>query len=159
LITHDRSLMELVADRLWLVADHGVKPFDGDMSDYAKFVLDRARVAARGPSQAAAPPSPPTQPTAAAGQIGPLKRRLEAAEAVLARETKAAAELDAALADPALYAKDPAGAADLGRRRSRIQEALEIAEGKWMSAAEAYEAAAAGAVSDNGELPPRRVSL
>jgi ATP-binding cassette, subfamily F, member 3 len=44
LITHDRSLMELVADRLWLAADGAVKPFDGDMDDYARFVLDRAKV-------------------------------------------------------------------------------------------------------------------
>ena len=43
LITHDRSLMELVADRLWLAADGTVQPFDGDMDDYARFVLDRAR--------------------------------------------------------------------------------------------------------------------
>jgi len=42
LITHDRSLMEMVADRLWLAADGTVAPFDGDMDDYAKFVLDRA---------------------------------------------------------------------------------------------------------------------
>jgi ATP-binding cassette subfamily F protein 3 len=42
LITHDRSLMELVADRLWLAADGTVAPFEGDMEDYAKFVLDRA---------------------------------------------------------------------------------------------------------------------
>ena len=47
LITHDRSLMELVADRLWLAADGHVRPFDGDMDDYAKFVLDRARQGAR----------------------------------------------------------------------------------------------------------------
>src|SRR5579863_6626153 len=51
LITHDRSLIELVADRLWLTADGQIKPFAGDMDDYARFVLDRARVAARGPSQ------------------------------------------------------------------------------------------------------------
>ena len=50
LITHDRSLMELVADRLWLAADGTVAPFDGDMDDYARFVLDRARVGAA-PSQ------------------------------------------------------------------------------------------------------------
>jgi ATP-binding cassette subfamily F protein 3 len=43
LITHDRSLMELVADRLWLAADGTIAPFDGDMDDYARFVLDRAR--------------------------------------------------------------------------------------------------------------------
>ena len=43
LITHDRSLMELVADRLWLAADGTIAPFDGDMDDYARFVLDRAK--------------------------------------------------------------------------------------------------------------------
>jgi ATP-binding cassette subfamily F protein 3 len=51
LITHDRSLIELVADRLWLVADGHVKPFAGDMDAYARFVLDRVRAGARGPSQ------------------------------------------------------------------------------------------------------------
>src|SRR6266853_5781574 len=47
LITHDRSLMELVADRLWLTADGRITPFAGDMDDYARLVLDRARQAAR----------------------------------------------------------------------------------------------------------------
>ncbi len=53
LITHDRSLMELVADRLWLAADNTVTPFDGDMDDYAQLVLDRAKVAAPGQGRAA----------------------------------------------------------------------------------------------------------
>ncbi len=48
LITHDRSLMELVADRLWLAADGTIAPFDGDMDDYARLVLDRARGVAPG---------------------------------------------------------------------------------------------------------------
>jgi ATP-binding cassette subfamily F protein 3 len=47
LITHDRSLMELVADRLWLADEGSVKPFNGDMDDYARRVLDRARSAAK----------------------------------------------------------------------------------------------------------------
>ena len=147
LITHDRSLMELVADRLWLAADGAVKPFDGDMSDYAKFVLDRARVAARGPSQVIAPAPPPARPANRdpAAQIGPLKRKLEAAEATLARETRTAAELDALLADPKLYLNEPDRAADLGRRRERIQQALERAEAVWLAAAEVYEAARIGA--------------
>ena len=54
LITHDRSLMELVADRLWLAADNTVAPFDGVMDAYARFVLDRARGGTAAPSQAAA---------------------------------------------------------------------------------------------------------
>jgi ATP-binding cassette subfamily F protein 3 len=83
LITHDRSLMELVADRLWIVSDGGVRPFDGDMDDYARFVLERARTASRSPAKAATQAPPP----AATGAVAPLKRKLDAAETVLARET------------------------------------------------------------------------
>jgi len=54
LITHDRSLMELVADRLWLAADGTVAPFDGDMDDYARVVLDRAAKGVAAPSQVGA---------------------------------------------------------------------------------------------------------
>ncbi|MBS1102930.1 ABC-F family ATP-binding cassette domain-containing protein [Gluconobacter sp. Dm-62] len=54
LITHDRSLMELVADRLWLAADNQIVPFDGDMDDYAKFVIERAKGGTSAPSQSAA---------------------------------------------------------------------------------------------------------
>ena len=50
LITHDRSLMELVADRLWLAADGTIVPFEGDLDDYARFVLERAKGGAA-PSQ------------------------------------------------------------------------------------------------------------
>ena len=53
LITHDRSLMEMVADRLWLAADNTVAPFEGDMDDYARLVLDRAKGAAPGQGRAA----------------------------------------------------------------------------------------------------------
>ncbi len=54
LITHDRSLLELVADRLWLTAGGHIKPFAGDMDDYARFVLDRAKAS---PAQSAMPPA------------------------------------------------------------------------------------------------------
>jgi len=59
LITHDRSLIELVADRLWLTADGRIKPFAGDMDDYARFVLERAKLAASlSPEGETAPSSP-----------------------------------------------------------------------------------------------------
>lgn len=147
LITHDRSLMELVADRLWLAADGTIKPFNGDMDDYAKFVIDKARVAARAPTQVkatepepvkAAPPPPP-RPSAA--QAGPLKRKLEAAEAVVTRTTKALEEIDVVLADPALYVKNPGQAADLGQKRIKAQAAVDKAESEWMAIAEQLAAA------------------
>jgi ATP-binding cassette subfamily F protein 3 len=142
LITHDRSLMELVADRLWLAADGSIEPFDGDMEDYAKFVLDRARVAARAPSQVAekavAPPPPP--PPRVKVPTGTARRRTEAAEAALGRATAALSEIDAQLTNPAVFAKDPAKAADLGRRRDAAQATVDKAEAEWLAAQEAYEA-------------------
>jgi ATP-binding cassette, subfamily F, member 3 len=138
LITHDRSLMEMVADRLWLTADGSVRPFDGDMEDYAKFVMERARAAAKAPAKPSAAPEPaPVTPLSM--PAGPLKRRLEAAESTLARETTALAALDADLSDPALYAKPPAETARLTTRRVQLSERLAKAEAAWLAAAEAYE--------------------
>jgi ATP-binding cassette, subfamily F, member 3 len=51
LITHDRSLIDLVTDRLWLTAGGHIKPFNGDMDEYARFVLDRAKAGIQAPSQ------------------------------------------------------------------------------------------------------------
>ena len=145
LITHDRSLMELVADRLWLAAGGGVEPFDGDMEDYARFVLDRARMAARAPTQVAeepikvAPPPPPS-PTRAKLPTGTARRRVEAAEAALARVSTALAEIDQALLNPETFTKEPAKAAELGRRRTAAETAVAVAEQEWLAAQEAYEA-------------------
>ena len=47
LISHDRHIIETCADRLWLVANGTVKPFDGDMDDYTDFILGRNAAEAR----------------------------------------------------------------------------------------------------------------
>jgi ATP-binding cassette subfamily F protein 3 len=138
LITHDRSLMEMVADRLWLVNDGTIAPFDGDMNDYAKHVLDRARAANR--AAKVAPPPPVVAP----GAEAPLKRKLEDAEQTLARETKLAADLEQTLADPEL-SREPTRLAELKTRHARLLERLATAEAEWMAAAERYEAARVGA--------------
>jgi ATP-binding cassette subfamily F protein 3 len=143
LITHDRSLMELVADRLWLAANGTIEPFDGDMEDYAKFVLDKARVAARAPTQVAEEPkaAPPPLPVPRAKvPTGPARRRAEAAEAALARATAALGEIDKKLTDPVIFARDPAQAAALGRKREAAQVTVNAAEREWLEAQEAYEA-------------------
>ncbi|TAJ73551.1 MAG: ABC-F family ATP-binding cassette domain-containing protein [Phenylobacterium sp.] len=143
LITHDRSLMELVADRLWLAADGGIEPFDGDMEDYAAFVLERARVASRAPTQikaepVVAPPPPPPPPKAKL-PTGTARRRAETAEAALAKATELVAMIDRTLTDPATFTGDPGKAAELSRRREAAQAALEAAEREWIEAQEAYE--------------------
>jgi ATP-binding cassette subfamily F protein 3 len=77
LITHDRSLIELVADRLWLTANGHIKPFAGDMDDYARFILDRAKVG-----------SAPAQPIAN-DQVAPPEQFDAAAAARLAAKKAA----------------------------------------------------------------------
>jgi ATP-binding cassette subfamily F protein 3 len=144
LITHDRSLMELVADRLWLAADGHVKPFTGDMDDYAKLVLDRARVAARAPTQVkdaapakAAPVEPPPPPPRPKPAAAPLKRKVEAAELDLSRATEALRLIDDQLGDPTLYAKNRAKFDELTAKRAKAQARLDKAENEWMAASEA----------------------
>ena len=143
LITHDRSLMELVADRLWLAADGTIAPFDGDMDEYAKFVIDRAKQAGKAPTQVreeAPPPPKPAPPPRAKVPTGTARRRAEAAEAALARASQALARIDQALTDPKVFTEDPAKAAQLGKDRQAAQAALEAAELEWLEATEAYEA-------------------
>jgi ATP-binding cassette subfamily F protein 3 len=142
LITHDRSLMEMVADRLWLAADGTITPFEGDLEDYAKFVLDRARTAARAPTQVKAEEAPPPPPPAAPAKKAPTgnaRRRVEGAEAALARAARALEAIDAKLTDPQALAGDPVRLGVLGRQRAEAHAALEAAEQEWLAAQEAYE--------------------
>jgi ATP-binding cassette subfamily F protein 3 len=74
LVTHDRSLIEMVADRLWLTADGRIKPFAGDMDDYARFVLERARNAGLpSPSQMEEATEQPDRSAAVAAQLAAKK--------------------------------------------------------------------------------------
>ena len=47
LVSHDRRLLEACVDRLWLAANGTVKPFEGDLADYSRFVLERRRAATK----------------------------------------------------------------------------------------------------------------
>jgi len=147
LITHDRSLMELVADRLWLAADGTVKPFDGDMDDYAKFVLDRAKAAAARPSQVKAEPAPEAAP-APAPQAAPdkgrkkdgpspstLRHAVKKAEERMAALTADLARIDDDLANAAM--SNPKALEGLSRARAKAQSDLDAAEAAWMEAEEA----------------------
>ncbi len=48
LVSHDRALLRETCDEFWLVAKGQVQPFDGDLDDYQKWLLDVSRAAARG---------------------------------------------------------------------------------------------------------------
>lgn len=43
LVSHDRALLRSVCDEFWLVADGAIAPFEGDMEDYQRYLLEQAR--------------------------------------------------------------------------------------------------------------------
>jgi ATP-binding cassette subfamily F protein 3 len=143
LITHDRSLMELVADRLWLAADGTVTPYDGDMDDYARFVLDRAKAVAAKPSQIKDEAAPATKSDTGGKKkdkkSGPspstLRHAVKKAEERVTALTADVARIDDDLANAAV--SNPKALEGLTRARARTQAELEAAEAAWMDAEEA----------------------
>jgi ATP-binding cassette subfamily F protein 3 len=147
LVSHDRHLLEACADRLWLVADGTVAPFEGDLDDYRRRVLsDRGSngKTSDGERKAEARAGRQEQRRAAAerrAELAPLRRRIKSAEADIARLTAQIAEIDGKLADPALFARDPQRAAGLAKARADAASALATAEEDWLDASAAFEGA------------------
>ncbi|MEM1191798.1 MAG: ABC-F family ATP-binding cassette domain-containing protein [Pseudomonadota bacterium] len=147
LITHDAHLAEAVADRLLLVKDGTVHPYDGDMNDYRALVLDTNKTSGKDNAAKATPQQSAIDPTHgrkhaahAREAIAPLKKKAEAAEAKLDELGTILIKLDDALADPQLY-KNPARMAKLNKERAALTDAMDSAEQRWMDALEAYETA------------------
>jgi ATP-binding cassette, subfamily F, member 3 len=140
LITHDPHLVELVAERLWLVSDGTVRPYDGDLDDYRNLLVERTRPAAK--AGAVTRKDDRRERAEARAALAPLRRKAQAAEkriAVLAEERK---RIEAKLADPALYA--PGRAAEVTAANTRlaaIAREVDAAEAEWLMAEEELEAA------------------
>ena len=43
LVSHDRALLRAVRDEFWMVSRGDVEPFDGDLDDYQRYLLDEAK--------------------------------------------------------------------------------------------------------------------
>jgi ATP-binding cassette subfamily F protein 3 len=146
LVSHDRYLLEACADRLWLVADRTVTPFDGDLDDYRSLVLGRAREDDSARADKSDPRRPRSEARRAAAErraeLAPLKRRITAVEADMGKLQVRVGEIDRTLADPQLYERDPARVATLARERSEAAAALAAAEEQWLALSQKYETAA-----------------
>ena len=149
LISHDRHLVDATVDRLWLVKDGTVKSYDGDMDSYrAELLAERGARAARQRASGAEKVEPRASRTdqrrdaaEKRAQLAPLRKSMQAAEKAVEALAAEIARLDAALADPALFAKDPAKAKSLAIERGRRAKELALAEETWLTATEAFEAA------------------
>ncbi len=141
MVSHDRYLIEACADRLWVVADHAVTSFDGDLDDYRRMVLSARgmRVSPRDNSERNGGRDKPER--GKAEKRIPLKQKIAEAEAEIARISGIIAKIDTALALPDLFTRDPRQAAQLSKARTSAANALERAEEEWLQASSQYDEA------------------
>jgi ATP-binding cassette, subfamily F, member 3 len=157
LVSHDRALLREVCDEFWLVADGAIKPFDGDLDDYQRWLLEQSRDAAREQSKgdkkrkklAAQEPAtaPAAAPAAEAARPGndrkataavrqqrseeqkPLRKELGNVDSRLASLVRDREAVEARLAAaPAT----PAERAEQGKRLKQIGDEVDKLEARWL---------------------------
>ena len=150
LVSHDRRLIEATADRLLLVSDGKVTPFEGDLDDYRKFLLTgdnrptrRAEESVKVSDTKASKEDSRKSNADKRQTLKPLKEKVTAAEHQIATLTAELAKLDKSLSDPLLFSKDPAKATSVSKKRAEAARKLEAAEKTWLQAQENYEEAMA----------------
>jgi len=143
MVSHDRYLIEACADQLWVVADHTVTTYDGDLDDYRRMVLSargmRTNSRDRGGNERGNGRDKP-QRDRSEKRI-PLKQKISEAEAEIARINGIIAKIDTALALPDLFTRDPKQAAQLSKARAGAASALQRAEEEWLAASSQYDEA------------------
>ena len=132
LVSHDRHLIETTCDRLWLVADGTVRPYDADIETYRREVTstgssnrsgDKKRKEASAKAETSAETAKPRQGHRRVDEIEERIRKLE----------EGIARIDTELADPYLFARRPARGAELSKLRSDAQKLLDKAEEDWLA--------------------------
>ncbi|MCC0014973.1 MAG: ABC-F family ATP-binding cassette domain-containing protein [Rhodobiaceae bacterium] len=146
LISHDKHLLETCVDRLWLVADGRVTPFDGDIDDYRQQVLQaagQARRPARDGGASANDAGKERRRDTAERRVAlqPMRDTIKAKEKRMADLEAGIAKLDAALAEPGLFEANPKRGADLARLRAEAERTLMRTEEEWLEASAALETA------------------
>jgi ATP-binding cassette, subfamily F, member 3 len=143
MVSHDRYLIESCADQLWVVADHAVTPYDGDLDDYRRMVLSargmRASSRDRGAEERGNGRDKP-QRNKTEKRV-PLKQKITNAEAEIERINGIISKIDVALALPDLFQRDPKQAAQLSKARAGAALALQRAEEEWLTASSSFDEA------------------
>jgi len=145
LVSHDRSLLRSVCDEFWLVSRGGVEPFDGDLDDYQRYLLDEAK-RAREELKASlkdakdvvtqAPPPVVVENKKITAQLKTLKRDQGKFEQLMLELQTRKHALEARLSSP-LPAQE---IGELGLELKKIDEELAVHEEKWLAISEQIEA-------------------
>jgi ATP-binding cassette subfamily F protein 3 len=147
LIAHDRHLIEATMDRLWLVRDGGVAPYDGDLDAYRSLVLADAKAERSGNKivvEEGQKLSKAEQRKLAAQKreaLKPLQKKIQEAEAQVHRFQKKIDSLQIQLADPVIYSREPAKATQIGKEIGYAKSSLARAEEEWLTLSGEYEEA------------------
>ena len=138
LVSHDRALLRSVCDEFWMVSRGGVAPFDGDLDDYQRYLLDEAKRQREAVKQASepAPRSPGKRSTKPARSAAPLRTELDAVEARIQVLNGEGAALEGHL----VQAVRPSEIAELGRRLKTVNDELRHMEDRWLDLSSQLEA-------------------
>lgn len=137
LVSHDMHLLSMVADRLWLVKDGRVNPYEEDLAAYRKMLLSADKPQDK--EKAKAKPAPKK---ASQADLKALKTEVRKAEERVEKINDMRDKLSVKLADPALYEDVRKGELETWNKKyAEVMQALERAEEIWMNALEKLEKA------------------
>ena len=143
LVSHDRALLRAVCDEFWLVSRGGIEPFEGDLDDYQKFLLDEAKrlkaIASSGATVIAAAPVKASTPKPVLPSLKNMQKELAQIEAKMQTLEAQRNELHVVMAN-----KLPAAElAEKGKLLKQIDEELPTLEGRWLELTGHLESATA----------------
>jgi len=141
IVSHDRHMIELTADRLVLVDAGTAKEYNGSMEDYIAFVLSSDGSAGGGGKSKANRKEERRAAAEAREKNVAIRKRAQEAEELVTTLNAQRSAVDRAMFDPS--SAEPVlralGMSDLMKRRGEIDKKLEAAEAAWLEASEALE--------------------
>ncbi len=138
LVSHDMHLLSMVADRLWLVKDGRVKPYDDDLEAYRTMLITPEKAQDKAKPTAVKPARPSQQAIAA------MRSEAKKCEERVTKINDMRDKLAKKLADPALYEDARKGElATWNKKYAELMEALNRAESLWITAQEKLDQAQA----------------
>ena len=145
LVSHDRALLRAVCDEFWMVSHGGVAPFDGDLDDYQRYLLDEAKrqrdVAKKSANVAATQAATAVKAAAATPKssdiVKPLKKELDKVDQQMKALTAERLPLEATLAALPVAAD----MAQAGKRLKAVDAELQQLEERWLELTDQIETA------------------
>ena len=143
LVSHDRALLRAVCDEFWMVSRGGVEPFDGDLDDYQRYLLDEAKRQREEAKEAAKTPVQPmvvavaSKPKAKGDTSPKAKKELQDVEARMAVLNTEGAALESRLSTN----PNPSEIAEIGRSLNAVNDELAQLEDRWLDLSNRLETA------------------